>query len=204
VESVVSTPNLVKLDPPKLERRSSFNGNVRADINTRITNALQTIREKIPTAVDSVEDDIAISNRDKVILALANFLGMVFGVLKATAGSTDWEAVSTGNKIQVFAQILYGYGYWGPFALEYETSRVSCGLSDLERTLYEYGYVTDYNRSDLDPTIGKYFTSELNSAIKENLYCLVKRASANQKANEVDTYVNVYTQLLSEKIARQG
>ena len=98
---------------------------------------------------------------------------VVFGVLKATAGSTDWEAVSTGNKIQVFAQILYGYGYWGPFALEYETSRVSCGLSDLERTLYEYGYVTDYNRSDLDPTIGKYFTSELNSAIKENLYCLV-------------------------------
>ena len=92
---------------------------------------------------------------------------MVFGVLKATAGSTDWEAVSTGNKIQVFAQILYGYGYWGPFALEYETSRVDCGLSDLERTLYEYGYVTDYNRSDLDPTIGKYFTSELNSAIKE-------------------------------------
>ena len=75
VESVVSTPNLVKLDPPKLERRSSFNGNVRADINTRITNALQTIREKIPTAVDSVEDDIAIANRDKVILALANFLG---------------------------------------------------------------------------------------------------------------------------------
>ena len=98
---------------------------------------------------------------------------VVFGVLKATAGSTDWEAVSTGNKIQVFAQILYGYGYWGPFALEYETSRVDCGLSDLERTLYEYGYVTDYNRSDLDPTIGKYFTSELNSAIKENLYCLV-------------------------------
>ena len=75
MESVVSTPNLVKLDPPKLERRSSFNGNVRADINTRITNALQTIREKIPTAVDSVEDDIAIANRDKVILALANFLG---------------------------------------------------------------------------------------------------------------------------------
>ena len=61
--------------PPKLERRSSFNGNIRADINTRITNTLQTIREKIPTAVDSVEDDIAISNRDKVILALANFLG---------------------------------------------------------------------------------------------------------------------------------
>ena len=98
---------------------------------------------------------------------------MVFGVLKATSGSTDWDSVSTGNKIQVFAQILYGYGYWGPFALEYEASKVDCGLSDLERTLYEYGYVTDYDRAALDPKIGGYFTSELNSAIKENLYCLV-------------------------------
>merc|ERR1719367_841800 len=201
VESVVSTPNLVKLDPPKLERRSSFNGNVRADINTRITNALKTIREKIPTAVDSVEDDIAIANRDKVILALANFLGMVFGVLKATAGSTDWEAVSTGNKIQVFAQILYGYGYWGPFALEYETSRVDCGTLDFEATLNEYGYVTDHHGyNSLDPILANYSIAELNSKIKENLYCLTQRSSSNQAANELDAYIDVYTQLLSEKL----
>ena len=98
---------------------------------------------------------------------------MVFGVLKATSGSTNWADVSTGNKIQVFAQILYGYGYWGPFALEYENSRITCGTYDLERVLQEYGYVTDYSKTTLDPRIGSYFTSELNAAIKENLYCLV-------------------------------
>ena len=118
----------------------------------------------------------AVSNQI-VKVSIGNFntfdFSVVFGVLKATSGSTDWDNVSTGNKIQVFAQILYGYGYWGPFALEYEASKVDCGLSDLERTLYEYGYVTDYDRAALDPKIGGYFTSELNSAIKENLYCLV-------------------------------
>ena len=107
---------------------------------------------------------------------------MVFGVLKATSGSTNWADVSTGNKIQVFAQILYGYGYWGPFALEYENSRISCGQYDLERVLQEYGYVTDYSKTTLDPTIGVYFTHELNAAIKENLYCLV---SLHKKSREM-------------------
>ena len=93
--------------------------------------------------------------------------------MKATAASTNWADVSTGNKIQVFAQILYGYGYWGPFALEYEDSRVHCGQEDLERAVTEYSYVANYNRNNLDPIIGTYFTTELNGAIKENLYCLV-------------------------------
>ena len=70
---------------------------------------------------------------------------VVFGVLKTTGASTDWNDVSNGNKIQVFAQILYGYGYWGPFALEYEESSVDCGIPDFEKTLLEYGYVTDYH-----------------------------------------------------------
>ncbi len=100
---------------------------------------------------------------------------VVFGVLKATAGSTNWEDVSTGNKIQVFAQILYGYGYWGPFALEYEKSRVDCGLYDLKSVLDEYGYVVHYEPSNLDATIASYFISELNGAMKEKLYCIVIR-----------------------------
>ena len=67
----------VETKPSKLERRSSFNGDVRgaSNLDSRIQSTLQTIREKIPEAVDSVEDDIAVANRDRVILALANFLG---------------------------------------------------------------------------------------------------------------------------------
>jgi len=174
------------------------------DLQSRIQTTLNKVRTSIPTAIESVESDIATSNRDKVILALANFLGMVFGVLKATGGVWDWDQVSNGNKIQVFAQILYGYGYWGPFALEYEDSFVDCGSDNLEEALAEYSYVTQYQRDNLDPVIGTYFTTELNGKIKENLYCLISRSSGNQEANILDTYINVYTQLLSENIAAQA
>jgi len=175
-----------------------------ANLESRIDNTLHRVRTIIPTAIASVEGDIATSNRDKVILGLANFLGMVFGIFKATNGALDWNAVTPGNKIQVFAQILYGYGYWGPFSLEYEKSTVDCGTFDLERALAEYSYVTSYQSGNLNPTIATYFTTELNGKIKENLYCLISRSSGNQVANELDTYVNVYTQLLSENIAAQG
>ena len=45
------------------------------DLGSRIDTTLNHIRAIIPEAIESVEKDIAISNRDKVILALANFLG---------------------------------------------------------------------------------------------------------------------------------
>merc|ERR1711976_969853 len=150
--SVLSTPEVASLPatsevetkPSKLERRSSFNGDVRgaSNLDSRIQSTLQTIREKIPEAVDSVEDDIAVANRDRVILALSNFLGMVFGVLKTTGNNWNFEDLGTGDRIQVIAQILYGYGYWAPFAFEFEKARVDCGAHDLEKTLTEYGYVT--------------------------------------------------------------
>jgi len=186
---------------------SSITGDVvsgAGDLESRIQTTLNKIRTSIPTVTESVEKDIAISNRDKVILALANFLGMVFGILKATGGSNDWENISNGNRIQVFAQILYGYGYWGPFALEYEDSFVDCGNDNLEEALAEYSYVTQYQSDNLDPVIGTYFTTELNGKIKENLYCLISRSSGNQDANVLDTYINVYTQLLSENIVAQA
>ena len=34
---------------------------------------------------------------------------------------------------QVSAQALYGYGYWGPFLLEFEEARLDCGEYDLVR-----------------------------------------------------------------------
>ena len=99
---------------------------------------------------------------------------VVFGIIKTAPPGTSWDDVSDGNKIQVFAQILYGYGYWGPFALEYENSRVDCGALDFEATLNEYGYVTDHHGyNSLDPILANYYIAELNSKIKENLYCLV-------------------------------
>jgi len=195
----------ILIPKPVLLKRSSFVGadvvSGAKNLGSRIDTSLDIVRAKIPFAIAGVEADIAIANRDRVILALANFLGMVFGVMKTTGLATSWDDVSDGNKIQVFAQLLYGYGYWGPFALEYENSRVDCGELDFEATLNEYGYVTDHHGyNSLDPILANYYIAELNSKIKENLYCLSSRSSSNQAANELDAYIDVYTQLLSEKL----
>jgi len=218
-QSVLSIPNTlgneikvtdadveqILLPQPVLLKRSSFVGSDvvsgAKNLGSRIDTSLDIVRAKIPLAIAGVEADIAIANRDRVILALANFLGMVFGIIKTAPPGTSWDDVSDGNKIQVFAQILYGYGYWGPFALEYENSRVDCGTLDFEATLNEYGYVTDHHGyNSLDPILANYYIAELNSKIKENLYCLTQRSSSNQAANELDAYIDVYTQLLSEKL----
>ena len=36
------------------------------------------------------------------------------------------------NQILVLAQLMYGYGYVTPFALEYEKGPLTCGLHDYE------------------------------------------------------------------------
>ena len=61
------------------QRRSSFGASDAvhgaSDLDLRIHNTLDLINTRIPEAIESVEKDIAVANRDKVILALANFLG---------------------------------------------------------------------------------------------------------------------------------
>lgn len=63
---------------PVLTRKSTIVGDVASgasDLTSRIHNARNEIETRIPEVIASVEKDIATSNRDKVILALANFLG---------------------------------------------------------------------------------------------------------------------------------
>ena len=113
-----------------------------------------------------------------ILFVFCTFL-VVFGVLKTTGNNWNFEDLGTGDRIQVIAQILYGYGYWAPFAFEFEKARVDCGAHDLEKTLTEYGYVTDYNFNSLDPILNSYYVEELNSKLKENLYCLVSTIFTN-------------------------
>merc|ERR1711997_1224547 len=79
-----------------------------ANLESRIDNTLHRVRTIIPSAIASVEGDIATSNRDKVILALANFLGMVFGIFKATNGALDWNAVTPGNIFKFLHRFYMG------------------------------------------------------------------------------------------------
>lgn len=59
-----------------------------------------------------------------------------FGVLTNSMGPdglTTFMELPEGNQILVLAQLMYGYGYVGPFALEYEKTALDCGLFDYER-----------------------------------------------------------------------
>lgn len=69
----------ILLPQPVLLKRSSFVGSDvvsgAKNLGSRIDTSLDIVRAKIPFAIAGVEADIAIANRDRVILALANFLG---------------------------------------------------------------------------------------------------------------------------------
>jgi hypothetical protein len=43
--------------------------------------------------------------------------------------------VGVGPKFQIAAQLMYGYGYAGPFFLDYERPTLRCGLPDYEEAL---------------------------------------------------------------------
>ena len=182
-----------------------------ANLETRINRTLTRIRLMIPEVIDSVENDLFISNRNKVVISLTRFVGTVFGVLKVLNNERKLQneiihyfnitpSWSEGNKILLFAVISVGYGYWGEYALEVEKCHVECSLYDFDRALAEYSSVVNYKTANLDPAFGVYLTSELYNKIEENLYCL-KSHSESQVVSELFAYIKVYTQLLSEKIA---
>ena len=188
-----------------------------ANLGPRIDSTLTRIRSIIPTAIKSVEKDVSESNRNKVIIALLNFAGSVLGSLNAIAieknlqdkfkkerekvfgtnnSTADWNE---GNIIQFFSNIVAGYGYWGRYALELQDSEVKCGPQDLERTLVEYSRITNYKSGSFDSTVGAHFANELNTKIKENLYCLIANPTypKNKVTSELEAYVKTYTNLLS-------
>ena len=181
------------------------------NLDSRINRTLTRIRGMIPTAIESVEKDIFISNRNKVVISLTRFVAMVIGIFNVISNerklqkkfknefntTTNW---SEANKILLFTVISTGYGYWGEYALEVEKSHVECSVYDFDRALAEYSFVSNYKTTNFDPTFGVYFTSELNLKIEENLFCL-KSHSENQVVSDLFAYVKVYTSLLSEKIA---
>ncbi len=91
----------------------------------------------------------------------------------------------------MIAELLYGYGYWGPFLLKFEDARLDCDTYDLDHVLNEYKFLTDMGRNygylsngyaddpkahltDVtDPVVLQYYAVEFNHAIKRALYCIV-------------------------------
>lgn len=192
-----------ELPPSTLTKRSGSigYGGLTGDINQRLANVREEIKGLIAPARKSVEEEIAQNNRDKILLALVNFLGATFGVLSNSNGPdglTTFNSLSEGNQILVLAQLLYGYGYVGPFALEYEKTAIDCGLFDYEQVEYEYSFI-DHGYSE-DPAVLRYFTTEAANAYKKALYCITSRKGSNGDAKRLDTLIDLQAQLQRERL----
>lgn len=188
---------------PVLSRRSGslgYNG-LTGDIHQRLANVREEIKGLIAPARKSVEEDIAKDNRDKILLALVNFLGATFGVLlnsEGPDGLTTFINLPEGNQILVIAHLMYGYGYVGPFALEYDKTALDCGLFDYERVEYEYSFI-DHGYSE-DPAVVKYFTTEAANEYKKALYCITSRKGSNSEAKKLDALIDLQAELQRERI----
>jgi len=189
--------------PSTLSKRSGSigYGGLTGDIHQRLANVREEIKGLIGPARKSVEEEIAQSNRDKILLALVNFLGATFGVLLNSMGPdglTMFMNLPESNQILVMAQLLYGYGYVGPFALEYEKTALDCGLFDYEQVEYEYSFI-DHGYSE-DPAVLRYFTTEAANAYKKALYCITSRKGSNSEAKRLATLIDLQAQLQRERL----
>lgn len=189
--------------PASLTKRSGsigYNG-LTGDINQRLENVQEEIKGLIGPARKSVEEDIAKSNRDLILLALVNFLGATFGVLlnsEGPEGLTTFINLDESNQILVLAQLMYGYGYVTPFAFEYEKTALDCGLFDYEKVEYEYSFI-EHGHSE-DPAVLKYFTTEAASEYKKALYCITSRKGSNSDAKKLDALIDLQADLQRERL----
>ena len=73
------------LAPLRRVRRSSATAQDYLSAASSLDERIETVRNQlwssIPKAIESVESDIAVANRDRAILGLANFFGSMSGSL---------------------------------------------------------------------------------------------------------------------------
>lgn len=156
------------------ERSGSLGyGGLTGDPHTRISNVRNEIVDCIPHAIESVQADIAESNRKKIILALTNFLGATFGILKIFNNNFSFFDLTAGSQLLVTAQLAYGYGYVAPFALEYEDTNLGCGIPDFKGVSHEYQFI-EYGGYNTDKTVLKFYAREQANKYKKALYCIVR------------------------------
>ncbi len=67
---------------------------------------------------------------------------------------------------------MYGVGYVIPFALEYEATRLSCGLRDFDEAFEEFAFI-ERPAEGTPIALLTYYTTKLNHEIKRKVGCIV-------------------------------
>ena len=188
--------------PAHVDSKANFVYTIK-EFEMKMADTMENIRILIREARDSVREDIIQKNTNNFIFGMANFLGMLFGIAGGVEGnpnSTEW---SISERIQVAAQTLYGYGYAGPFLMELEDKTLECGDEEgLNRVLDKYSYMQNLSETfsyldgydakvsgdprkqladpSLTPIVMQYYAVELNHAMQEALFCIIRKAVRRQ------------------------
>lgn len=170
-------------------------------ISQRLLNVRARILRDIPVALASVREDIVIANRDKVVLALTNFLGSVFGCLMPAKGNFKLSDFTLGQYLSVTAQALYGYGYWAPFIFEVEQADQQCGLKDYEAVEQEYNFL-EGPQGAVQKSINAYYIKERSNRLKKSIYCIYNRKGSNSDAARVIALIELEATLMLEVLNR--
>ena len=108
---------------------------------------------------------------------------------------------SLGNNVQVLAQFLYGYGFWGRYSEINENlklGKVTCDYEELDLVIEEYYQVFIKDCDKLDSTMAEVIANELNRKIKKNLHCLISHSLGNRAINDLVYEIDMFTDVLSE------
>ena len=174
---------------------------------------LSKIRDpSIRYARDSVNEKIGTSKRDQKTIFFPNFFGMIFAISrlkyqerilqekKKIMDLDEFDSKSLGNNVQFWAQVLYGYGYWGRYTgiTDYlKFGKVTCNYEGVDLVIAEY--VNIFKDCDkLDSNMADLFAKELNRKIRKNLHCLLAHSHGSEQVNDLMSNIDIFTSLLSE------
>lgn len=175
---------------------------------------LSKIRDpSIRYARDSVNEKIASLNRNRKMIFYPNFIGMVLALkrvknqeriieeTKKTTELDEFNSKSLGNDVQFFAQVLYGYGYWGRYSVieQYlQYGKVTCNYEEVDLLIEEYKNIFIKECDKLDFNMAEYLATKLNIKIKKNLSCLLAHSHGSEQVNDLVSNIDIFTRLLSE------
>ena len=171
--------------------------------------SLDRARRLIPEARQSVDFENRLSNVKLGVLMFFNFWGAFSGASRAVnqqydiykkreeMKAEDFDREWNANFIQFFAQLAYGYGYWGQYKELKWNSRVKSGLYEMNMVLEEYKEVSDFKNSKLNPTLSAVLSFDINEKIKITLYELISK-SENPEVKDLIAQIKTFTDYLSE------
>ena len=98
------------------------------------------------------------------------------------------------------AQLLYGYGYSGPFAAEYEHPRQACGTQNFYQVLDRYAFLDEPVEDEREVPIRMFQIQEQYSAFRRSLFCLFTKYNVNPDVRPLFDLLLLHKKLQQDRL----